>query len=203
VKTAKARWKNMRDYYRLELRKLETQKSGSGTDQATPTSSWAHFTVMSFLKDILKSGKGCTGLSEETYPQDPQCEVAVYEADDSQVTVIKSEPSVQSTHPSSSASNEDLSAPKKKRPYPGTESIIRENEDVIDLEHKKPARMDRERAAEEDDDLLYLKSLLPHIKSLPRIRRLRLRSKFQELVIQELEEMESSTRAYSARVSLY
>jgi len=193
----------MRDYYRLELRKLEKQKSGSGTDQATPTSPWPHFTVMSFLKDILKSGKGYTGLSEETYPQNPQCEVTVYDADVSQVTVIKSEPSVQSTRPSSSASNEDLSAPKKKRPHPGTESIIRKNEDVIDLEQKKPASMDRERAPEEDDDLLYLKSLLPHIKSLPRIRRLRLRSKFQELVIQELEEMESSTRVHSARVSLY
>lgn len=193
----------MRDYYRLELRKLEKQKSGSGTDQATPTSSWPHFTVMSFLKDILKSGKGYTGLSEETYLQNPQCEFTVYDGDDSQVTVIKSEPSVQSTRPSSSASNEDLSAPKKKRPHPGNESIIRKNEDVIDLEHKKPASMERERPAQEDDDLLYLKSLLPHIKSLPRIRRLRLRSKFQELVIQELEEMESSTRVHSARVSLY
>jgi len=193
----------MRDYYRLELRKLQKQKSGSGTDQATPTSSWPHFTVMSFLKDILKSGTGCTGLSEETYPQNPQCEVTVYDADDSQVTVIKSEPSVQTTRPSSSSSNEELSAPKKKRPRPGTECIIRKNEDVINLEQKNPASMDTERAAEEDDDLLYLKSLLPHIKSLPRIRRLRLRSKFQELVIQELEELENSTRAHSARVSLY
>jgi len=193
----------MRDYYRLELRKLEKQKSGGGTDQATPTSSWPHFNVMSFLKDILKSGTGCTGLSEETYPQNPQCEVTVYDADDSQITVIKSEPSVQSTPPSSSASYEELSAPKKKRPHPGTESIISKNENVIDLEKKKPASMYRERAAEEDDDLLYLKSLLPHIKSLPRIRRLRLRSKFQELVIQELEELEGSTRVHSASVSLH
>lgn len=193
----------MRDYYRLELRKLEKQKSGSGTDQATPTSSWPHFAVMSFLKDILKSGTGCTGLSEETYPQNPQCEVTVHDADDSQVTVIKSEPSVQSTRPSLCASTEELSAPKKKRPHPGTESIIRRNEDLIDLGKKKPANMDREKAAEDDDDLLYLKSLLPHIKSLPRIRRLRLRSKFQELVIQELEELESSTRVHSASVMLY
>lgn len=193
----------MRDYYRLELRKLEKQKSGSGIDHATPTSSWPHFTVMSFLKDILKSGTGCVGLSEETYPRNPQCEVTVYDADDSQITVIKSEPSVQSNPLSSSASYEELSAPKKKRPHPGTESIIRKNENVIDLEKKKPASTERERGDQDDDDLLYLKSLLPHIKSLPRIRRLRLRSKFQELVIQELEELEGSTRVHSASVSLH
>lgn len=193
----------MRDYYRLELRKLEKQKSGSGSNHATPNSSWPHFAIMSFLKDILKSGTGCTGLSEETYPQNPQCEVTVYDADDSQVPVIKSEPSVQSTRQSLIASNEELSAPKKKRPRPGTENIITKYEDVIDLEKNKPASTDKERTAEEDDDLLYLKSLLPHIKSLPRIRRLRLRSKFQELVIQELEELESLTRVHSASVSLY
>lgn len=193
----------MRDYYRLELRKLEKQKSGNKTDQATMTSTWPHFTVMSFLKDILKSGTRCSDISEETYPQKPEREITVYEADDSQVTVIKSEPSVQSTRPSSSASNDELSAPKKKRLRPGTESIIKKNEDIIDLEKKKPASMDKERVGEEDDDLLYLKSLLPHIKSLPRIRRLRLRSKFQELIIQEVEQMESSTRDHSASASLY
>jgi BESS motif. len=193
----------MRDYYRLELRKLEKQKSGSGTHQATPFSSWPHFTVMSFLKDILKSGTGCTGLGEETYPQNSQCEVTVYDADGSEVTVIKSESTVQPTRPSSRASNEELSAPKKKRPRQETESIIRKNEDIINLEKKKPESTDKERAAEEDDDLLYLKSLLPYIKSLPRIRRLRLRSKFQELVIQELEELECSTRVHPASVSLY
>jgi hypothetical protein len=159
---------------------------------------------MSFLKDILKPGARCSDLSEDTYPQNPQCEVTVYAADDSQLTAIKSEPSVHSTRPSSSASNDELSAPKKKRLRPGTESVIKKNEDVIiHLDKKKPASMDKERPDEEDDDLLYLKSLLPYIKSLPRITRLRLRSKFQELIIQELEEMETSTRAHSASASLH
>ena len=192
----------MRDYYRLELRKLQKQKSGNGTDEAKMTSSWPHFTVMSFLKDVLKSGRKFSDVSEETHPKNPGSEVTVYEANDQQLTVIKYEPCVQSSRSSSSASNEESPAPKKKRHRPETESVIKKNEEVIGLE-KKPESVDKGRAAEEDDDLLYLKSLLPHIRSLPRIRRLRLRSKFQELIIQELEEMENCTRAHSASESLY
>jgi hypothetical protein len=46
--------------------------------------------------------------------------------------------------------------------------------------------------------------MLLHIKSLPRTRKLRLRSTFQDLLIQELEQVENTSRlssAYSAEVS--
>lgn len=53
-KDAKRKWKNLRDYYRQELKKQDTQKSGAGADHDMGTSTWTYFRQMSFLKDILK-----------------------------------------------------------------------------------------------------------------------------------------------------
>jgi hypothetical protein len=66
VKTVKARWKNLRDYYLLEVKKLEKPRSGDGTDETGMSSSWLHFTLMSFLKDILKSETRCSNLPVTT-----------------------------------------------------------------------------------------------------------------------------------------
>jgi len=89
------------------------------------TSSWPHFTVMLFLKDSLQSGTSCFNSSEETYHQNPKCEVTVHEADDSQLPGTEYEP--QSPLLSSSASTPELSAPKNKTLRQETESIIKKN----------------------------------------------------------------------------
>lgn len=89
------------------------------------TSSWPHFTLMLFLKDSLQSGTNCFNSSEETYNQNPKCEVTVHEADDSQLPGIESEP--QSTLPDSSASTPEVSAPKPKTLRQEIEHIIKKN----------------------------------------------------------------------------
>lgn len=62
--------------------------------------------------------------------------------------------------------------------------------------------MDEKEQMRKYGDLLYLKSMLQHYKSLPSTRRIRSRSKFRELLSQELEKMENTTSipAYSAIV---
>jgi hypothetical protein len=75
---------------------------------------------------------------------------------------------------------------------------------ITALEKRKLDILDREYACEEDDDLLFLKSLLLHIKYLPHTRKLCLHSTFQDLLIHELEQVENSSRlssAYSTDVS--
>jgi hypothetical protein len=86
------------------------------------------------------------------------------------------------------------SAPQNKRLRREAVSNIKTNEELAAFETKKLEILDKKEAAETDDDLLHLKSLLPHIKSLPRMRIIHLCLKFQELIIQELEEMENSAR---------
>jgi hypothetical protein len=80
---------------------------------------------MLFLKDSLQSGTSCSNSSEETYNQNPKCEVTVHEADDSQLPGIESER--QSTLPSSSASAPEVSAPKNKTLRQEIERIIKKN----------------------------------------------------------------------------
>jgi hypothetical protein len=114
-----------------------------------------------FLKDGLQSGTSCFNSSEETYNQNPKCEVAVHGGDDSQLPGIESEP--QSTLPDSTASTPEVSAPKKtKRLRQEIESIIKKNRNIIALEKKK---LDKKEQLRKYGDLLYLKSMLQHTKS--------------------------------------
>lgn len=53
-KTAKGRWRSLRDYYRQELREHGAHRSGAGADEVG-TSMWPYFSQMIFLKDILKT----------------------------------------------------------------------------------------------------------------------------------------------------
>jgi len=124
VKNVKSISKSSRNYNRQELRELEKPKY-SGTDEATMTSSWPHSTVMLLLKDSLLSGTSCFNSNEETYNQNPKCEVTVHEADDSQLPGIESEP--QSTLPSSITSTPEVSAPRNKTLRQDIESIIKKN----------------------------------------------------------------------------
>lgn len=77
---------------------------------------------MLFLKDSLQSGTSCFNSSEETYNQNPKCEVTVHEADDSQLPGIESEPQLALL--SSTASKPEVSAPKNKTLRQEIESII-------------------------------------------------------------------------------
>jgi hypothetical protein len=77
---------------------------------------------MLFLKDILQSGTSCFNSSEETYNQNPTCEVTVRQADDSLLTGIESDS--QSTRPGSNASTPAVSAPKNKTLSQEIERII-------------------------------------------------------------------------------
>jgi hypothetical protein len=58
------------------------------------------------------------------------------------------------------------------------------------IEKRKLDLSERDIEGNEDDALLFLKSLLPDIKSLLRWRERRLRLKFQEFVTNEVDEAE-------------
>ncbi|KAF6215850.1 hypothetical protein GE061_000185 [Apolygus lucorum] len=52
----KAKWKNLRDNFNKELKKIPTQRSGDGGEQENYfeyPGKWQHFTQLLFLKDVL------------------------------------------------------------------------------------------------------------------------------------------------------
>jgi hypothetical protein len=62
--------------------------------------------------------------------------------------------------------------------------MVKKREQAATLEERKFDVLDKEGALETDDGLSFLKmSLLPHITFIPRKRRLRLRSRYQYLII--------------------
>jgi hypothetical protein len=158
---------------------------------------------MSFLKDVLKSETRSSNLPVATSSTENIEDNG--EDDCSLLSVLESESqSVHSAHPSSSVSSADAvalqpAARRKKRLRPEVESLITKNEEIIALEKRKLDILDTECARAECacDLLLFLKSLLPHIKSLPRTTKLCLRSTFQDLLIQELEQVKNSSRLSS------
>jgi len=96
----------------------------------------------------------------------PGTNLTLYEADDSQLTTITSIPSKESTRPTWSASAIEVSAPRNR--HRGLEAVsnIMTNEELISFETQYFQILKKEGAAEKDEDLLHLKSLLSHIKFL-------------------------------------
>ena len=90
--------------------------------------------------------------------------------------------------------------PKRKQP-PSLQN------EALDLERRKVQLMEARFAVPqtnpaEDEDLSFFKSLLPSIKKLPDIRRMKLRSKILNCVITELETHEQNTSWPSTAASL-
>ncbi|XP_075429340.1 uncharacterized protein LOC142467478 [Ascaphus truei] len=61
--SAKGKWKNLRDNYRRELKKIQTPRSGdAGASVYENTSSWRFFKMMEFLKDQMMPGTTVSNL---------------------------------------------------------------------------------------------------------------------------------------------
>lgn len=71
-----------------------------------------------------------------------------------------------------------------------TSSFSQRDEQLLDLERKKIEILQKESEKEVSDDALFFQSLLPFMKKLPLLRKLRVRSKIQDLIINELEKLE-------------
>ncbi|KAK9680425.1 BESS motif [Popillia japonica] len=84
-----------------------------------------------------------------------------------------------STTTNTSEPRQNISRKRKVRPE--MESIIKRNEELIALERKKIEILENDANVEDDDDLLFFKSLLPHIKSLPVIKNCVFGQKYRNL----------------------
>ncbi|KAK8372276.1 hypothetical protein O3P69_014578 [Scylla paramamosain] len=62
------------------------------------------------------------------------------------------------------------------------------NQSILDIEQQKiqylKEKINRKQDKEDDEDLMFFKSLLPHVKRIPAVQKLTFRSRLQELVQQ-------------------
>lgn len=180
----KMKWRGIRDYYRKELKKLEKPRSGDGADSHS-TSNWPLFPLLSFLNDSMSTRPRTTNL-ESTRSEDalePAQETTENAGNDS-ITEFSpragpSQDITQNPKSTSTERNMQRQALKKK----GAD-LYRQS--MLELEAKKLKLLERDLTEDEDDDLLFFKSMLKDFKSLPRERRMLLKIKFQEMLYKEI-----------------
>ncbi|XP_073973164.1 uncharacterized protein isoform X2 [Rhodnius prolixus] len=188
-KDAKKKWRNLRDQFIKELKKCTKSRTGDAQECADSYSGrWQYFTSMLFLKDtVIPRGyvQGNLPLVDEQNPSSRE------EMDD----VEEEEEEEQYTNPGIDVS--ELLAPPSLSPVPvqsySHRKRQRQDTDLeqrkLDIESKKLALYEKS----EDENFLFLRSLLPYFKCLDQIQQLRVRTRFQEILLQEISQSRSSS----------
>jgi hypothetical protein len=180
----KARWKGLRDNFRKELKKADKPRSGDSAPPHTPR--WIHFKALEFFRDVMEPGKMSGNIAFPT--------ICIAEQPDSEDTEFNVEPNeVQSTfsadatseiqHPSPTCAR----APKRKR----GKSNLNYQEEMVRLEKSKLEWLSKQEEEQNDEDLNFFRSLVPHIKQLPPTRKLFLRSQFQNMVADKITALQN------------
>ncbi|KAG8246143.1 hypothetical protein J6590_083929 [Homalodisca vitripennis] len=203
---ARKTWEHLRDTFR---KKVKENKSGSG---AKPT--WTYFESLTFLLPVMKP-RVTTGnlpvsdtpvntlLESEDYADltehDETSTLNIDEPDESP-NVERAQRSDNTSTPSPTPVNNEFQRPRQKRKRGSTI----QNE-ALNLEKRKVQLLEARFAVqksssmeEEDEDLSFFKSLLPALKKLPYLRKMKLKASIFNSVIAELEAEERCNRPYQS-----
>lgn len=231
---ARTRWKSLRDYYRIELKKIN-KAGGKGFKK----SGWVYFQSMSFLEDLMNNIKSSMEKNSEHSEESLSASEESLEAAESLLSIghkesklegggrIKSESLItEEDRLVTKVENIEIKWEEQKSPEENDEQVgcsvneltagknescnvgagfrnplkMRPNFDLvhrklmIQLENRRLELLERSARMEEDDDLLFFRSLLPLLKTLPESRRMWMRLKFQELVCNEIQEHNQNTK---------
>lgn len=154
---------------------MQHPKNGEGSD--ITTSHWAFFEQLLFLNGTISASERDSNISIVDPLVSPE-------------TSLKGEPLTPRTEDypdiqegSSSSDDESIASPaKKKKNY---NSFVEQNHHILESEKRKIAI--REKDSQPNSDRLFFESLLPYMADIPKIQKLRLRSKIQDLILTELE----------------
>ncbi|XP_060803522.1 transcription factor Adf-1-like [Amyelois transitella] len=179
VKIIKTRWKNLRAYYVKECQKIPKSKNGIRIENFTST--WQYFQPLNFLGTSF-SNVDKPILDENT---DDSNSTSLVDVDDSFDVCQKQLYPIVNIE-----SGYEFRAPTPhcKRLRSSLEEPIEDNH-ADDLERTKIELLQRDADRRNNDDLLFFESLLPYVKDIPVVRKLRLRSAIQDLITKELEEL--------------
>ncbi|XP_036343199.1 uncharacterized protein LOC118752413, partial [Rhagoletis pomonella] len=179
---AKKKWRNLRDQFSKELKKIPKGKSGDTQDQATIyTGRWRYFKSLLFLRDTILPRETARNLSvvledsttateadnnvanaeivaKNTNATKTDNEVSNSEVKNSELTFVETCPSFRSL---------SVRRKRKDKHQDGNAVELR----LLDIETKQLALLE----ASEDENSLFLRSLLPFMKKLDPIRQLRVR----------------------------
>lgn len=197
------KWRGLRDTFRKEISKLKEKRSGDAAD-VEPHSKWQFFNNMLFIKDFAPRKQ--TGNMDSDTQKYSTCSMTEENAtmspvnndDQSQESQVDIETEMEqqnetSINPLSSNTNKrsamdqaqlNRTNPPHKKPKTVQDDALQQ---LMSIEKEKLQHFKQRFEHKQDDDTFFLLSLIPYIQSLPVYRKLFLRSKFIELIMQEHE----------------
>lgn len=170
----KKKWKNLRDHYRKELKRCAVSLSGE-MEEERYDSSWKYFNNMSFTKEELMPVTNEINIKQEPDSEDDN---SVSAEEDSTETSVGCRQDVDT--------EQTVTTESRKRAAHDL------RQEYLEIEKKKLKLLEYESTRRGTDELSksqdyhFLMSLLPEIEKLPIANKFRLRNKFNDVLLEEL-----------------
>ncbi|CAH2244451.1 uncharacterized protein LOC120629371 [Pararge aegeria] len=152
----RAKWKNMRDIFKREMKRCKYNSKG----EFEYTGKWRHLKLMWFLHK----------------PKSLQDEHNQKENSSSTETDIKEEmPIIVNSLRDQEESDDN--------------NMQFEGSNIFSMDfqpEQDPLPLKRRRLSEDDYDLMFLKSLVPYLRSMDPVRKLRIRNRIQDIILNEI-----------------
>lgn len=206
----KKKWKNIKDHYRKELKKIPAPRSGDAGYVNQP-SHWQYFSQLSFLRDEilpnvtegnLSSTEICNQISKVSNETEENSQESTIGCDE-EASIYPQQPSTSSQEasissqeaspPSREASTSQRSSKKKTANDIRTEFLELERKRLKLLENdlSNQSRNEASRHENKSDDYYFFMSLLPQMEKFTPVQKFRVRQKINQAILDELSVNES------------
>lgn len=202
----KKKWKYLRDQFAAELKKFPSARSGDAAGDKQ-TSKWVYFQLLFFLKDVIEPRTSTGNLSsviasnaaeseDVSLPGSPRQEHEMSDMDppfSTEENTTASLPTMQDK----SACKDALSNKQSLHSVPyvqkkkGSNKRMKQddyNQSFLEIEKQKMQylleKSGRKQDKDDDEDLMFFKSLLPHVKKISPTQKLAFRGQIQVIVQQ-------------------
>ncbi|XP_022830856.1 transcription factor Adf-1-like isoform X2 [Spodoptera litura] len=173
----RVRWKNLRDLFKKEIKKF-----GS----VNYTGKWRHYNAMKFLNKVTESSK--PDQTEDTEQTEDQ------------------------TNKDNEEENEGNKVATKEELTDDDFDFVDDQENVTAGSHEAEVYFEQgyeedpipdkmQKLPEEDYDMMFLKSLAPYFRQLDPIRKLVVRSKMQDMLLNEIAAQSSVSQQFHSKKS--
>lgn len=175
VDELKKKWRGLRDTFGKELKKLNNKKSGQAAN-AEQFSKWPYFQLLMFLQSTM-SRRDLQGNVPDTYESS--------DGEDSVNTNLSSN-YTPSPLPGPSSEQSDQEIPKHfKSPLKKKAKRSQPQEIDAKLLEIEEEKLQYFKKSANDPDAQFLMSLLPFLKDIPKHRKLIVRSRLEQVLIDE------------------
>ncbi|XP_062125987.1 uncharacterized protein LOC133838776 [Drosophila sulfurigaster albostrigata] len=175
----KKKWKQLRDTFRVELRKFPPERSGDAGPESLNEmcSQWTHFESMKFIKDQIKCRQSSGNLSR---PQSYE-NVSINAFEDSTIGDTELSVDIEAPHSANKETPQydeesnistfevDTSTPQHHAPKKLKRRHDNIEGEILEIEKKKLELLDQKnksRIPADDEDMAFFVSLLPHVRKM-------------------------------------